>query len=658
MQMPFGTSSLNDKRTLASLSLVVAAIFFLALNAVSSSVFRSTALDLTEENIYTLSEGTERAIANIDEPITFRLFVSSSLTENFPQYAIYADRVRQMLERYAEMSNGKIRLEVYDPEPFSDAEDLAASYGLAAIPINQQGTQAYFGLVGSNSVDKWEKIPFFHQAREGFIEQDLTRMVAALGPAERPVVGLITGLPISGSFQMGQGFTPPWPIVTEINEIFRTRTIPTDTAAIPEEVDVLFIAHPTDLPEQTLYAIDQYVMRGGKVLLMMDPVPEMAPRQRTFFGMSPAAGPSSLPRLLEAWGVRMRPDAVAADGRFGMLVNTGERGPNRIAQYLVWLRIPGDFIRAALEERDAEEPIVQGVDNLVMASPGIIDALEGRTTTVSPIITTTRNSMAVRAQQIRMRPDFNRLIREFQPGNTLLVLGARITGEASSAFDSRPQTSGDDENEGENQEAQNQEGEDETPPEHVAQSQGPINVVMIADTDMLHEQFWRQAERIGEEEITVPLSGNAYFVLNALDQLSGANYMLGLRGRGSTQRSFTLVEEMMRDSRQRLEQRQRELQQELEQTRERLQAARVQTEDGQVQLTDEQRAEIERFQQRFFEIRRNLRRVQFELRQDVEALHARLKFFNIGVIPILIALIAIGLGIYRYRRRRRRFETS
>jgi len=266
-------STIGQRNALSAAALVVAAVLFVGVIVLSSTLLRSAQVDLTEEKLFTLSEGSERIAQSIDEPITLRFYFSDTLAREIPAIGIYAQRVRDLLEEFVRASDGKIRLEIYDPEPFSPAEDRAVAFGLQGVPVDQSGELVYFGLAGTNSTDDTETIAFFDQSRERFLEYDIARVVHNLANPEKRKVGLITSLPLSGSPYRGQPGAPDdsWIAYSQLEEFFEIEPIRASSGEIPEDIDVLLLVHPKDLTDETLFAIDQFVLRGGRLIAFIDP---------------------------------------------------------------------------------------------------------------------------------------------------------------------------------------------------------------------------------------------------------------------------------------------------------------------------------------------------------------------------------------------------
>lgn len=651
---------LKSRRGVLIGTLVMSFLFLGALNAFANLVVRGQSLDFTADKTYTLSEGTFKTLREMQEPVTLRFFYSSKLGEAVPTYGAYATRVRALLERYASLSGGKIRLEILNPAPFSEDEDRAVAFGVQAIPLDQSGEQVFFGLVGTNTVDETDKIAFFHPTREPFIEYDLTRLIRNLSTPKKKVVGIISSLPLQGQFTPG-GMQPPWAIYTDISGVFETKSIG-DVDKIPDDVDVLLIAHPAGIDDKLMFAIDQFVLKGGKVVALVDPVPESAPRRRTMFGAGMVPPGSDLPKLFKAWGIEVKADRVATDMERALKVNaTDAGGRNVAAPYVAWLDLRATGDRS--NNINASDPVTAGLHRIILATSGVIVKAKDGTTKVSPLLFTTAGASETAADKFRLQPDVVGLAREYQPGKEVLSLAVRVTGKVKTAFpDGAPKPKEDEKKKDEKKEAagpswfrpQKEEPKKEEP---LKESKGEIDVIVVADVDFLQEQFWSREQNFFGETIRIPWTSNADFLMFALDQMSGANALKGLRGKGVAARPFTRVERLQAAADEELRKKRAPLERQYKEIQDKLKDVRTKGQDGKIELTAEQQAAVLEFTRELLRIRREQRAIQFEARRSYEALDRNLKLANIGAIPALVAVVAIIVGFVRYRRRRRRFET-
>lgn len=638
-----------NRKLLSALGLGLAAILFFAVNIISDRVFRGVRLDLTEGRLYTLSEGTKKVLASLDEPITLRFFFSSGLADAAPDLRSYGSRVRDLLEEYADLSGGKIRLEVIDPEPFSDAEDRAVGYGLQGLTINAAGDLFYFGLAGVNSVDDSEVIPFFASAREQFLEYDLTKLVYALSQTKKPVIGVISSLPLEfgpGGMQAAlQGRSRPYAILRPMRQFFDVRMLGTDVESIDDDVDVLLLVHPRKLGDKALYAIDQFVMRGGRAMVFVDPFSETAAMLPPSPGMPPnpsgRQASSDLERLFSAWGVELGKGKIVGDRTFATRVNAGDLSRRRVVDYLSWLTLRGPAL-------DRSDVVTAELDTVILASAGYLKAKEGATTTLTPLIRSTANSMLIDVDKVRFRPDPDQLLSDFKADEQQYVLAARLSGPVKSAFTGPPESGKDD---GKDEAGDNK---DKTPAKpHLAEAKEPLNVILVADVDMLDERFWLRRQSILGQEFEVPINANADFLINGLDNLSGSSALISLRSRARSDRPFKVIDDLRRTAEQQFLAEEKALQEKLKNAEQRI--AELQTKagsGGSAILSAEETREIENFRKEMLATRKQLRAVQRNLRKDIESLEMRLKFVNIGLVPLAVFLAAIVLALVRYRRRR------
>jgi ABC-type uncharacterized transport system involved in gliding motility auxiliary subunit len=638
----------QSRRSRSVVALVCIALMLVATNILAAR-FLPQRLDLTAEGLYTLSRGTRQTLAQIDEPITLRFYFSTRLGEALPAYAIYAQRVRELLDQYVAAANGKLRLEVYQPQPFSDVEDRAVAFGLQQVPLNAQGDQVYFGLAGTNSTDDQQVIAFFTPERERLLEYDLTRVVHALAFPKKIVVGLISGLPLDGdprAAQMGQPGRPK-AILQQLRQLDEVETLPTELDTVPSGTDVLMLVYPQKLPEKTLFAIDQFVLRGGRAIVFVDPHSEVQARAARARG-----GPTSsdVEPLLKTWGVKLLPDIVAGDRVSARRVMVDTATGAQAIDYIAWLNLRES-------ELNRDDPITANLRLIAMASAGILEPLAGASTKLEPLITTSSEAMKLPVAAVMGMPDAAGLLTRFKSDDTRYVLAAHITGPAETAFPdgppaatepaARPDEPG---HAGSSPPA----AEGGTKADFVRKSTQPINIVVVADSDMLDDLFWAQTQNIFGRSVIVAAAGNGDFVANAVDVLAGGDDLVGLRGRGTSARPFEVVERIQRSADDRYASERAALEKKLEQTQAKLRDVTSGEAAGAgTALAPEQARAVDEFRADLLATRRQLRGVQAALRHDIGALKTLLEFIDIALVPILVAATAIVLGMLRLRRWRR-----
>ena len=619
--------------------LLAVAALAVGVNLLSDRFLSRARVDLTEQRLYTLSDGTKQVVSNLRDPVTLRFFYSRRLGAAVPVFGAYADRVREMLREYAALSDGKIRLEVLDPEPFSETEDRALAYGLQGVPLDNAGDQVYFGLVGVNLLDDERTIPFFQPDRERFLEYDLTRLVHELSNPTRPVLGVLSSLPLNGDpramMMRVPGAGQPFQAMTQLRQFFTVKDVAADAQAIPADVQVLLVAHAQDLPDATLYAIDQFVMRGGELLALTDPHSESQAARPDPTGRPAASTASSLDRLFNAWGIEAPSDKVVVDQRGAWRVRAGPNDRVQGVDYLAWFSAQGDSMNRA-DVASAE------LSQVTFASAGPLRKRDGAAIELTPLVTSSPQSALIDAARVREAPEPARILSEFKPDGQRHILLARVRGVLNTAFPEGPPAL--------------PEGTERAAglPAHKASTDGPANLVIGNDSDILEDRFWVRVQDFFGQQVATPTSDNGALVTNLADTLAGGDSLISLRSRGESLRPFTLVEEMRSEAEARYRQTERGLTERLQATERRLRELRQGPgSSGQAQavITPEQQAEIEAARAEIVRTRQELRAVQRELRQGIEGLETWLRIFNIALVPALITAFAIALAVLRRRRR-------
>jgi len=635
--------------------LIAAFVLFFALNVVSNQGLRDAKLDLTQNRLYTLSDGTRNVLKTVQEPILLRLFFSEKVASQAPQLKQYGQRVRELLERYVALSGGKVRLEVIDPEPFSEAEDRAVQAGIQAVSLGAQGQSFYFGLVGTNSTDQQEVIPFFQADKEQFLEYDLTKLVYGLTSPKKPTIGIMGAMPLEfgpgGMMAAMRGQSQPYLILQQIKQFFDVKMLDGRPEQIDESLDVLLLAHPKDVTEDTQYAIDQFVLRGGRLIVFSDPYAEtmaLMPDPVTGRPMPGGDQSSVLPALFKAWGVEIDPNTFVADLTQAQRVQTGKSGPQAVVDYIPWLAITPAYM-------NRDDVITSQLTSINVASAGHIRKLEGATTTIQPLIRSSDKAMLMDTKEVRGDPNPQALAEAFKPTGEIYTMAARITGPAKTAFPNGPPPVKAEPPKGD---AAKPDSAQAAPKPQLMDSAKPINVLLVADVDMLDDRFWVRMQNMFGQQLAVPIAANADMLVNAIDNMSGSGDLIGLRSRGRSQRPFEVIDGMRREAERQYLSRERALQKRLEDTEK--QIAELQTKaqgSSNALVTAEQQAAIEGFRSDLLVTRKELRNVQRELNRDIESLQLAVKFINIGLMPLLAALVAIGLGMaWRRRRVVRRVE--
>lgn len=602
--------------------LLVLLLAFIAFNMASSVLLPGARLDLTEQKLYTISPGTRQILEGLEEPITLNFFFSDRASKDMVVLRNHARRVEEMLREYQRVAGGKLQLQIIDPQPFSEAEDRAAEYGLQAIPLTQTGDKLYFGLAGTNSLAQREVIPFFALEQEGLLEYELSRLVNSLAQPDKPRIGLISGLPLGGGMNPMTGQqTAPWVVLEQVRQLFEIDNLDHDIDRIPEQVKVLLLVHPKGLSEAALFAIDQFVLGGGKLLAFVDPFAEMDFSQEAMMDAMADAKSSDLGPLLAAWGVDYDPEKVVLDARLGMSVG---RGQGQLpARHIGWL----ELLPAHL---DREDTVTAPLSLLTVASAGALQPREGSQTRFLPLLSSTVDSMLVPSSRLAALRDPEQLLNGFKADAQQYHFAARLQGPAATAYP---------------------EGLEGREP-GLRQSDN-INVLLVADTDLLSDRMWVQVQDFFGQRISQPWADNGGLLVNALDNLSGSEALISVRSRGDFSRPFVVVQELQRQAEQRFRASEQRLQQQLAETEQRLAELQQGQDPGQLtELSPQQEQAIQRFIDERLDIRKQLREVRFRLNADIEQLGTRLKIINIALVPLLLTLGVLGWWLIGRLRRR------
>ena len=610
------------------------AVLFLGVVMLSNVGLRGMRLDLTQNKLYTLSSGTQQVLHELKEPVNLYFYFSrDEAAKQSPLILPYAARVREFLEEIAARAGGKINLHVVDPQPFSDDEDRAAEFGLQPLPVGNGGDSVYFGLAGTNSTDGRSAIPNFTPDREEFLEYDVAKLIQELGTPKKPVIGLLSSIGLQGQFnpqtgQMGE----PWPIYTQLQQLFNVRALTSDLDHIDKDVDVLMLVHPKQLQPKTLYAIDQFVMRGGRLLLLVDPdagadLSGQNPANPMAAAMADHS--SDLEPLLATWGVDYDRTKVIGDLERGLEVRTNaSSGPVRHIGIL-------GLRRADMDPKDVVTALLESIN---MATVGSLSQRAGAKTAFEPLLMSSTSAEPLPAQRFHALVDPSTLRDGFKSTGTRYTLAARITGPVDSAYPNGP------------------------PPDlkpvagppiaHLAKSSTPANIVIIADTDFLMDYLWVQQRELLGQRIAQAFANNGDLIANILDNLSGSSALISIRGRASFSRPFERIDALKRQADDRLRAKALELQSELQQTESKLTELQSKRNDqSSIMLSPEQEAELKRFTAEKTRVRKELRETERGLDVDINRLGSRLKVINIAIAPLAVAIA--GVVILSMRRRRR-----
>jgi gliding motility-associatede transport system auxiliary component len=616
-------------KLISGTGLILATCLFIATVILANTALTTWRIDLTENKLFTLSKGTINILSNLEEPVQLDFYFSQKEMSDFPSLANYGVRVRDMLEEYAAHANGQLILNIIEPETFSEAEDQAVASGLRTVTANNASERAYFGMVGTNSTDDEKIIPFFQTNRESALEYDITKLIYNLAYPDKRVVGVLSQLPILG--KKGDASQPTWTIINALKEFVEVKDLSEDIDELDQSIDVLMLVHPKKLNNHILYTVDQYLLRGGKAIIFIDPLAEQDKTQPD------PAQPNTMPKLdsylsdlLELWGLEMSKEKIVGDINAAMRVQANSpRGPREI-DYLPWLRLT--------EKNFNTDDFSTSELNLVhMGTVGSIEIIEDKGMTITPLIQTSKQSTRLERDLILFQRDPSVILNNFKSEDRRLLIAARIKGQAKSVFP-------------EGNPAEDKDGEKIIDKDFVGE--GEINVILVSDTDIMADHFWVRTQKMFGVDVPQPIANNGDFVINSIENLSGNTDMISLRGRGKYSRPFEEVELIRKKAEEQFRQREKELQANLDETEKKIR--QLQQEQGNEKsylLNNKLTTEIEKFRDERVATRKELRSVQHELKKNIEKLGAQIRFINIGLIPLLITLLALFIGIYRANKR-------
>ncbi len=626
-------SSLRHPRrgTLLVVLLVLLVLVFVPLIVASSRWLHASRVDLTADRLYTLTPGTLRIVDTLQRPLRLTLYFSAHAARDLPQLRSYDQRVREMLQEMVARSRGHIRLQLIDPVPYSDDEASAEGSGLTAANGGSNGERVFFGLAGAAmsgplDADTGDErapetalaISFFDPAREAFLEYDIAKLLYELNQTQKPMIGVISSLPIGGNPALGE---PPWATLQQLVQLFEVKTLdPAQLQHVDPAIKVLLLIHPGALPTAAQYALDQYVLGGGHLVVFVDPDAEQAAVTdggADAIAVDDAAG---MARLFAGWGVVYDPHKVVLDRARALQIELAGNSLNHPA-----------MLDLGVAELNHDDVITASLQRINVSTAGYFDLAPDATTRLLPLLQSSAEAEVVSRQQVLAAvSDPAQLLRGYTPDNAHYVLAARLRGTFASAFP-----------------------EYADKPAHRTSSAANAEVILVADTDLLSDRLWVEPQTILGQTMMRVFANNGDFVTNMVDNLSGSSALLSIRGRSTSQRPFTRVQALRNVADQKFLQKEYELEQELADTRRRLDELQP-GKGGGAGASAEQRREIEQFRQRQLAINKELRDVQHQLNAEIDALGLRVKVANITLVPALLIVFGLLYGWRRMRRSRRR----
>jgi ABC-type uncharacterized transport system involved in gliding motility auxiliary subunit len=607
-------------------------------------------IDLTHEKAYTLSEGTRAILRKIDTPIHLKLYCTQgdSATPETVLLKNYAKQAEDLLGEFKQAAKGKLILEKYDPEPDSDAEDSARMDGIEGQML-RNGERFYLG-VAITMLDVKEAIPFLSPDRERLLEYDIARAISRVSTPDKPVVGVMSPLPIFGMpsnpmmARMGQQGSQPWALVTELKNDFNLRTLTMDTDRIDDEVKVLVLIHPREISDKTQFAIDQFILRGGKLLAFLDPMPAVidSKEQNQMLGNIPNSG-SSLDKLLKAWGLAFDTTKVVADLNFKMKLG-GRNGAPQEAPAV--LSVTGEGL-------NTNDVVTSQIDNVWLPYAGAFTGSPAPGLKETVLLKSTRDSQLVDGFMANLGGE--NIIKEFKPSGIQYALAVRLTGRFKTAFaDGKPEEKEkkDDEKKDAGKKPEDKKPEDKKADDSLKESKQDTTVVLVGDADMLYDTVALQQVQTLMGPAYMPMNGNLSFAQNLIEQLSGDNNLIAVRSRATLNRPFTRIQKMETAANEKFQNEIKQLEEKANEASRRINELQQQRKDKDQRfiLSREQTEELAKLRKDEAETRKHLKQVQKDLRKEVVSLQTRVKWLNILAVPL--AVTASGLVIAMVKRRK------
>ena len=621
-------------------SVVLLLICLVAVNVMAS--FIPLRFDLTEERLYTISDGSRKILESLQEPVRINFYYSRNNAELPPNFKTYAQRVQELLEEYAAISNGQLILEISDPKPDTEEEEWAQKYGIKSITL-PSGNTVYFGAVVS-MLDQEMLLPYFDQRRQEFLEYDITQAIQKVSSTSTSKVGLLSALNLQGGRSRIPGQPPlqKWVFQSELEKSVSVENLPLSTEEIPDDISLLIVLHPRGFSPRLQYALDQYVLRGGRLVVLLDPnarADMTSPENQ--FGQQPQLA-SDLPDLLKTWGVEYDSTKVVGDRLHSTQVNTGQG----VMSFPMWMTF-------RTQSLDQEHPITAQLENLLFVEAGSLKKAAESQTDFTALLSLSEQSGLIDAFRLRFSaPD--QLSRDMKVDDSAKAVMAITAGNFNSAF---PNGQPAKEIKDTQARAAADESEAETPLKHthLNESADRNSILLFSDVDFLSDQFSVQKLNFLGQSIIQPTNDNLNLMLNAAEHLSGNEALMSIRSRGRFSRPFTRILAMQKQSQLLHQTEERQLLSQLDEVQQRLNSLLESAgKQGQkeVILPPEVQEEIQQFREEERQARRKLRDVRKILRQDIERLGQGLLLLNMLLVPLIVGII--GVFVYRYRTRQRR----
>jgi ABC-type uncharacterized transport system involved in gliding motility auxiliary subunit len=584
------------------ISVVSTVILFLSFNYIVQKINFNLGIDFTSNKTFTLSNGTKRVIDEIDEPIKINFVYSRNLSKNIPIIQNYANQVQGLLNRYSDLASGKIELSFIEPEPYSDDEDYVNRYGIQGFPIDQEGSKIYFGMIASNTTDDIEVVSFFDPSKAATLEKQLTDIVYKLNRSKKPMIGFLswvdTAPPMMPNNQLGQG---EYTILEELSYFYDFEFLDTDVESF-EDIDLLFVYHPSDITDKTEYAIEQFILEGGETVIFLDP----------FFEKNDHSNKTSdLTNILKTLNINYNSNVILDGAQATRLQTQQNISDNTSLQTILklnWPEVRGQFINQS-------EEIGNGLSLIRLVSAGGLAPLnEESEISYIPLISSSEVTMDLPMREVH---DPIKLINNFKPTGITYDFGVKLSGKTSSSFNEFEFIRED----------------------HIDSSVKDINVVLFSDADFIRNAFWARIQKFLDTNVIEATSDNGTLVTNVLDSMTGYDEFINLRNKEAPFRPFVVVQKLQAEAEQKYLGQEQELQAQLDETLVKIQNLSGGRDAESVNLTDKQLMELADFQLEVERKRQQLREVRRNLSKNIDRLANQINILNTFLIPILLILL-------------------
>lgn len=623
-----------------AINIILVLIIIVAVNVIAAGFYFR--LDITEEKLYTLSEGTEKIVNRIETPVTMKYYFSKNL-ESLPlTYKNFGRKVRELLEEYRNLNPEMINLEIYNPEPDSDEEEWARKYGLTGADLNS-GERLYMGLVVTQE-ERELNIPMMDPRREQYLEYDITHLLLQLSQEKEKKIGILSSIPVMGTtvnrFQQmqGQQNQPKWVFIEELEKTFEVETIDSSALDIPADISILMVIHPKNLSETMIYAIDQFVLRGGELIVMVDPNARVDPTAAMMarMGQMPQAS-SNLEKLFKHWKIKYQSGSILGDKEHPTRVNAG--GEIGAISFALWHTLRGDsFEKDLVATKELEE--------MLLVEPGGFTVASDSPLTLQPLLKSSTSTGFVDSYLLRFSNPLD-LNKQIKPSGKSYVMAGILTGKLTSAFEKRPEPPKKDDKEKPEEEAPAT--EDLQP--HLSSGKGESNILLVTDVDFISDNFSVEQFQLLGQVFRQPRNDNLNFMVNMVEFLGGAQDMMGIRTRGRFRRPFTRFLELENAAQDKYQAAENRISEKLKEVQEKLSQLNVQKGTDKIVLTKEQIEKIKQFREEEKKTKEELRKIRKLLRQDIEAEKTSLTLINLIVVPVLVILFGLLLYVRRFRSR-------